>query len=69
MFLIGLRPAKLVLLGPDYSHRLYTEVVGNLLVTLLLGVYLAIRRRWIAATAGFALGGMWLFVGVVNVSV
>jgi hypothetical protein len=66
ILLATIRPAKWTLLGPDYSHRLYAEIETNLLVAVLLAVYLAIRHRWIAATAGLALTFTWLYVGVVN---
>lgn len=70
LVLLGtIRPAKLILLGPDYSHRLYMEIVLNLLVGILLAIYLATRRRWIAALAGLVLALGWLYAGAVNSAV
>jgi hypothetical protein len=66
VFFGTIRPVKWVLWGPDYSHRLYTEIFLNLLVAVLLAVYFAIRRRWIAAFAGFWLSLLWLYAGAVN---
>jgi len=51
---------KLILLGPDYSSRLFTTIEINVLVTLILAVYFGTRRRWIAGVASGLLALLWL---------
>ena len=58
--------ARWVLLGPDYSHRLYATIGANMFAASLLAIYLAIRRSWIAAFAGLVLLVDWLYIGAVN---
>lgn len=65
----SIHSVKLVLLGDDYSHRLFTTIEVNILVAIVLGLYLGIQRRWIAATAAVMLAVGWLFVGAINSTV
>jgi hypothetical protein len=58
--------ARWVLLGPDYSRRLYSEIAVNLLLSLLCGLYLGIKKRFIGGVAGVMLSGAWLYLGAVN---
>ncbi|PYU24963.1 MAG: hypothetical protein DMG32_12875 [Acidobacteria bacterium] len=70
LFLSGaVRSLKLILLGLDYSHRLFTTIGVNILVATVLGLYFAIRRRWIAAIAAAILAVAWLMAGAINSAV
>ena len=65
----SLRPLKSIILGGDYSHRLYTTIYINLLLCVALSLLLAFRRRWIAAVATAILGLGWLLAGAINSAV
>jgi len=62
----AIRGLKLALLGSDYSHRLLTTIEVNILVAIALGIYLGIKRRWIAAIAAVILAFGWLLLGGIN---
>lgn len=40
-----IRSLKPIVLGTDYSHRLFATIEVNFFVAVALGFYLAIRRR------------------------
>jgi hypothetical protein len=61
-----IRPLKIAFLGADYSNRLYSTIGVNMLVAILLGLYLGIKRKWIATIAAVALALAWLAVGSLN---
>jgi hypothetical protein len=65
-FSAAIRDLKLVLLGSDYSHRLFTTIEVNVLVAIVLGLYLGIKRRWIASIAAVILALGWFLAGVAN---
>jgi hypothetical protein len=67
--LSAIRSVKLALLGGDYSFRLSATTEVNLLIAIVLGIYLGIKRRWIAAVAALTLAFAWLLVAVVNSAV
>jgi hypothetical protein len=70
LFLSALiRSLKLFLLGTDYSNRLFITIEVNMVAALVLGVYLGIKRRWIAAAAAVILALGWLHVGAINSAV
>ena len=60
------RGIKLVLLGEDYTNRVYVTIGLNMLLSVACGLYLTITRRFIAALAGLMLLLGWLYMGVVN---
>jgi hypothetical protein len=60
------RDIKWVVLGGDYTNRLYVTIGLNMLVSILCGLYLAVTRRFLAALAGMMLGLAWLYLGAVN---
>lgn len=62
----AVRSLKLTLLGSDYSHRLFTTIEVNIVIAIILGLYLGVRRRWIAAVAAAILALGWLLLGAVN---
>ena len=62
----AIRTLKLTLLGGDYSNRLYTTIGFNMLVAVTLGLYLGIKRRWIAAIAAVVLALGWLLMWAIN---
>jgi hypothetical protein len=62
----GVRYLKFILLGEDYSNRLYTTIGVNMLVAIILALYLAITRRWLAALAAAMLALAWFWVCAVN---
>jgi hypothetical protein len=65
----AIRNVKLTLLGSDYSDRLFTTIGVNILVAIIIGVYLGVKRRWIGAIAALLLAFGWLVVGAVNSAV
>ena len=65
----AIRSVQLVLLGTDYSSRLSTTIGVNMLVTIVLGIYLGIKRRWIASAAALILAFAWLLVAAVSSAV
>jgi hypothetical protein len=67
--LAAIRSVRLVLLGKDYSSRVYGTIEVNLLVAIVLCIYLGIKRRWIAAVAALILAVAWLLVGAINSAV
>ena len=58
--------AKLLLLGSDYSHRLYVTIELNILLAVVAAVYFGVRKRWIAVLAAVILALDWLYMGAVN---
>jgi hypothetical protein len=67
--LADVRSVKLALVGADYSSRLFATIEVNMLVAIVLGIYLGIMRRWIAAVAALILAFAWLLVAAVNSAV
>ena len=64
-----IRDVKLILLGNDYSQGLFTAIEVNVLVAVVLGLYLGIRRRWSASLAALLLAVGWLLMGAINSAV
>jgi hypothetical protein len=64
-----IRPLKLVLLGGDHSNRLYSTIGVNILVAVLLGLYLVIKLRGIAASVAVILALASLAVASINSAV
>ena len=62
-------PAKVWLLGPDYSDRLYATLEANVVLVLILAAYLAFKRNWFVAAGTVILAFDWLFLAVVNSTV
>jgi peptidoglycan/LPS O-acetylase OafA/YrhL len=65
----AVRSLKLILLGADYSDRLFTTIGVNIFIAIALGLYLGIKRRWLAAAAAGILAFGWLLVGAINSAV
>ena len=57
---------RTILLGADYSERLYFTIKLNLLLTFAAGLESAVRRRWIALTAAALLLLFWIYLAFVN---
>jgi len=55
-----------VVLGADYSSRLYVAIGLNMLLTCACGLYLAFTRRFMGGVAGVMLALTWFWVGAVN---
>ncbi len=55
-----------VLVGADYSRRLYVTIETFTALTLINAIYAAIRKVWLAAAASAVIAFAWFFVGVVN---
>jgi hypothetical protein len=55
-----------VLLGPDYSRRLYMTIETIAAVTTIAAIYLGVKRRWMPAIASLILTLSWLWIGIVN---
>src|SRR3954468_7557223 len=60
------RDIKWVLLGADYTNRLYVTIGLNMLLAAVCGLYLAFTRRFLAALSALVLVFGWLYMGVVN---
>jgi hypothetical protein len=57
---------KWLLLGPDYSNRLFVTIGLNLLVAAGIGIHMAIKRRWIAVIVAIILALDWMAVASIN---
>ena len=66
LLLIIRHDLRWILLGPDYSNRLYTTIEINALFAGRSAVYSGIRRGWMALVASVFLVLAWLWVGAVN---
>jgi hypothetical protein len=55
-----------ILLGPDYSHRLYLTIEANALLAAASGIYSGIKRGWMALGASVIVALAWLWVGAIN---
>jgi hypothetical protein len=60
------RNIKWVLLGWDYTDRLFVTIGLNMLLAAGCGLYLAFTRRFLAALSAILLVFAWLYMGVVN---
>jgi hypothetical protein len=63
---VAVRGLKLIFLGNDYSNRLFTTIGVNMLVALVLGIYLAVKRRPFAALAAGILAFGWFLAWALN---
>ena len=63
------RDIKWVLLGGDYTNRLYVTIGVNMVLSALCGLYLVFTRRFLAALSAIVLVFGWLYLGVVNSAV
>jgi|SRR5579872_4521989 len=66
LLLAVVRNAKVLLLGSDYSQRMYITIELNILLAVVAAVYFCVRNRWIAAIAAVILALDWLYMGAVN---
>lgn len=64
-----LRDIKWVVLGGDYTSRLYVTIGLNILLVAICGLYLVFTRRFLAAISAIVLVLGWLYCGVVNSAV
>lgn len=55
-----------VLIGADYTRRLYVTILVFAALTLINTVFAAFRRAWAIAVASAVLSLAWFFVGAVN---
>jgi hypothetical protein len=62
----AVRSLKLILLGVDYSDRLFTTIGVNIFIAIALGLYLGIKHRWLATAAAGILAFGWLLVWAIN---
>lgn len=60
------RDIKWILLGGDYTNRLYVTIGLNMALAAVCGLYLAFTRRLLAALSAIVLVFGWLYLGVVN---
>lgn len=63
------RDIRWVLLGADYSHRLYVTIMVLIAATLINAIYSGFRRAWFACAASALISAFWFFVGAVNTAV
>jgi hypothetical protein len=55
-----------VILGGDYSRRLFVTIYVFVALTLINAIYAAIRKAWAAALASAVVSLAWFYVVVVN---
>ena len=55
-----------IILGPDYSHRLFTTIEVNITLVTVAALYCGIKKRWLGAVASATLAFAWLWVGAIN---
>ena len=55
-----------VLLGADYTRRLFVTIGILIVLTLVNAVYAAVRSVWSVTLASVLICAAWFFVGVVN---
>lgn len=55
-----------ILLGADYTRRLYVTIGVFIVLTLVNAVYSVFQRVWSVAAASALICAAWIFVGVVN---
>ena len=60
------RGIKWVLIGGDYTNRLYATIGLNMLLAAICGLYLAFTRRFLAALSAIVLVFGWLYFGLVS---
>jgi hypothetical protein len=58
-----------VLIGADYTRRLFITISVFVVLTFINGIFATIRRAWTVGAASALLFLAWLFVGVVNSAV
>jgi hypothetical protein len=58
-----------ILLGEDYTRRLYVTIGVFVVLTLVNAVYSAFHKVWSVAAASALVCAAWFFVGVVNSAV
>jgi hypothetical protein len=61
----GARSVKLLLLGPDYSNRLFIAVGLNILLSLGFTIYAAVKGSFVAI-AGMILTLGWVYTLLIN---
>ena len=55
-----------ILLGPDYSQRLYITIEVNEVLAVGSLLYSGIRRAWLALAASLLVGLGWFWVAAIN---
>ena len=55
-----------VLLGPDYSDRLFLTLDVNILVTVFAGVCFVLQQRMTLACCTTVLAFLWVFLRAIN---
>jgi hypothetical protein len=63
------RDIKWVLLGGDYTNRLYVTIGLNMVISTMCGLYLVFTRRFLAALSAIVMVFGWLYLGVINSAV
>lgn len=67
LYLLSINPKlRWILLGPDYSDRLYGAIEVNLVLAVIVLIYLGIRKRWLTASVAGILALAWFWLGAVN---
>ena len=58
-----------ILIGADYTRRLYFTILTFTVLALLNAIVAATRRAWMVTTASAVISLAWFFVGIVNSAV
>jgi len=60
---------RCVVIGADYTRRLYVTILVFVALILINAVCAAFRKAWAIAVASAVLSLAWFFIGVVNSAV
>lgn len=66
LLLAVVRDLKVLLLGPDYTDRLYVTIEINLLGAIAAAIYFGVKQKWIALIAALILALDWGIMGAIN---
>jgi hypothetical protein len=66
LLLTVVRDLKVLLLGPDYTNRLYITIEINLLAAIVAAIYFGVKQKWIALIAALILALDWGIMAAIN---
>jgi len=66
LLLAAIRDLKVLLLGPDYTNRLYITIEVNLLVAIVATIYFGVKQKSMAFIAGLILAVDTGIMGAIN---
>jgi len=66
LLLAAIRDLKVLLLGPDYTNRLYITIEVNLLVAIVATIYFGVKQKSMALIPGLILAVDTGIMGAIN---